>query len=498
MSELTPAAPAQAVSVAETKKASASLRLSLAALAAGVFAGAVFPIDGPGIGVPLIALAIGGVVLFAERRQLRLEQLAWAVLGLALISMVAVRGGDWLLIFCLLAAAGLGSLAVGGGTTWREVIGGLFSVIGRLPKAFGFLIRPISRRLNETALERYAPAFRGVVIGAALLVLFGILFATADQAFSRLLRRVLVFLEWDWGQVPFRTFVVVATAVFTGAYALGFVASDAAAKPLAAPRRLGRTEWTIALTLLDLLFLAFVIVQFTVLFGGRDHVLRTEGLIYSEYARQGFFQLLVVGALTLAVIAGTVRWGDRTTPADRMWTKILLGLLCLFTLVVLASALKRLGLYESAFGLTRARVTAHALIFWLGGVFLMVIVAGSIWKAEWLAKTLIAYAAMALLVFALINPDRIIASHNLDRYRATGKLDIPYLESLGPDAIPVVARAPESIRACVFPFWITHLRDQQSWNEFNLSRDRARRIVLASGMDESTRCRLPISHLASD
>ena len=56
------------------------------------------------------------------------------------------------------------------------------------------------------------------------------------------------------------------------------------------------------LGVLDALFVAFVAVQATVLFGGHAHVLETEGLTYAEYARQGFWQLLWVSALTLLVL----------------------------------------------------------------------------------------------------------------------------------------------------------------------------------------------------
>ena len=39
-----------------------------------------------------------------------------------------------------------------------------------------------------------------------------------------------------------------------------------------------RWEWAVPLGVLDALFIAFVAVQATVLFGGHDHVLDTEGL----------------------------------------------------------------------------------------------------------------------------------------------------------------------------------------------------------------------------
>ena len=69
------------------------------------------------------------------------------------------------------------------------------------------------------------------------------------------------------------------------------------------------------------------------------HVLDTAGLTYAEYARSGFAQLLVVAALTLAVIAAARRWARD----DGRLLNVLLAALCLLTLVVLASALKRLG-----------------------------------------------------------------------------------------------------------------------------------------------------------
>ena len=65
------------------------------------------------------------------------------------------------------------------------------------------------------------------------------------------------------------------------------------------------------LGVLDALFLAFVAVQATVLFGGHRHVLETEGLTYAEYARQGFWQLLWVSALTLLVLSAVIRVAGR-------------------------------------------------------------------------------------------------------------------------------------------------------------------------------------------
>ena len=142
----------------------------------------------------------------------------------------------------------------------------------------------------------------------------------------------------------------IVTALAGGLVLATGVADTPARSPLL---RIGRTEWLLALGALNLLFAAFVAVQLAVLFGGDGYVLKTAGVTYAEYAREGFAQLVVVGVLTLAVVAAALRWAR--TGADARLLRALLASLCALTLVVLASALHRLSLYEEAFGFT-----AHA------------------------------------------------------------------------------------------------------------------------------------------
>jgi hypothetical protein len=194
-------------------------------------------------------------------------------------------------------------------------------------------------------------------------------------------------------------------------------------------RRLGRVEWVIVLGALDALFAAFVAVQLAALFGGHDFVSETAGLTYADYARQGFGQLLAVAALTLAIIAVARR--------DDRGVRWLLGGLCVLTLVVLASALKRLGLYEEAFGYTRLRVSAHVAILWLGAIFALILAAGATRRPGLLPRAVVAVTAAFLIAFAASNPDLRIARGNLAR---GGELDGSYLNGLSADAAPALER----------------------------------------------------------
>ena len=234
-----------------------------------------------------------------------------------------------------------------------------------------------------------------------------------------------------------------------------------------------RLEWTLPLVLLDALFAAFVLVQLTVLFGGAGHVLRTAGLTYAQYARGGFWQLLAVTALTLLVIAIAARRAPKATRADRLLVRVLLGTLTALSLVIVASALYRMQVYADAYGATRLRLVVATVELWLGLLFVLVGVAVVRLRAEWLPRLVIGTAVLALLGLALVNPDRLIADRNVDRYLETGRLDVTYLSGLSADAVPALDRLPEPMRTCALGQIAAELPRDGFWAT-NLGRERAR------------------------
>jgi hypothetical protein len=116
--------------------------------------------------------------------------------------------------------------------------------------------------------------------------------------------------------------------------------------------------------LIDGVFLVFLAAQATVIFGGHDYLERTTGLTYAEYVHQGFGQLTVATALTLLVVWAAARKAGRSTAADLAWLRGSLGLLCVLTLVVVASALYRMHVYQEAYGFTRLRLLVDVFEGW--------------------------------------------------------------------------------------------------------------------------------------
>ena len=453
-------------------------RAALAVTGVALFAALAVPDIPPGLGITLVAFGVAAAVALAAPVDADRVTLIYAGLALALAAMPLIRASEWVVAIDLMAATGLGGLAVVRALAWREIFRTPFSVMGKLWHAVGFVVTPLLPRGGVS--RRLGPVLRGTALASVLLLVFGTLFASADRAFARIVGDLLL-PDVDLGLLPARLIVFGVTLAGSGAlilagrrYALATGEDGGEVEPT---RRLGRTEWLTALTLLDLLFAGFVLVQVTVLFAGHRYVLATEGVTYAEYAREGFFQLLAVGALTLAVIAAAVRWARREGSRDMLLLRLLLGVLSVLTLVILASALRRLNLYEDAYGLTQLRFSVHATILWMAGIFVLLLVAGATMRTSWLPRVAVLFTATGILVFTLVNPDGVVAEHNVRRFQETGVLDLPYARSLGVDAFPAVAALPPGLRCWVLEPVAWRLSSSDPVLGWNLARQRARSVL---------------------
>jgi hypothetical protein len=348
----------------------------------------------------------------------------------------------------------------------------LVAIVPALPA----VMRPFAVALRRERIRSALPLLRGLALGAVLLIVFGALFISADAAFAEVVGNTLV-PDWSLGRLPERVFVFALVASLGGALALTSLQPAPQTTSGAAVRGLQPAEWIPALVLLDLLFAAFVGVQLAVLFGGHDHVLRTTGLTYAEYARQGFVELIVTAVLTLAVAALAGRHAERVNLTQRRALLILTGVLFALTLVVLASALRRLGLYEEAFGFTRTRLFAHGVIIWLAALFVLVAVCTAVGRPSEIPRASILLTALALIAATLANPDAMIVARNADRLASTGRIDIAYLRRLSADAVPRLMDLPPSVRACALGSQADRLAHGDDLAEWNLARTRARNAV---------------------
>ncbi|KHO17906.1 DUF4153 domain-containing protein [Mycolicibacterium setense] len=447
--------------------ASAPHRVLTAAVVGGLVGTALWRPSVLSIGYLVIGMIVVAVVYgTAERRPTRTE---WAgiALTLALLAVPALLAADWLGVLCIMAAWITGWCTLFGGRTWTAVFAGPFLPWLLPARVSGWVRRGLPNRVGVANPGRVA-----MVIGltVVLALVFGALFASADAAFAHLAGSLVPTV--DGGDVVARVVVfgIVAALVLGGAYLTRFPPRLDALAP-APMRPVPRWEWALPLGVLDALFIAFVVVQAAVLFGGHTHVLETEGLTYAEYARQGFWQLLWVSGLTLLVLGAVIRVAGRVGVTDRRLLRVLVGILCATSVVVVVSAIHRMWLYQQAYGFSTDRVMVVTIELWLGVVFLLVALTGIRMSGRWLPHAVLVAGVVALLGLAALNPERLVADRNIDRFEQTGELDAEYLSRLSSDIDPALHRLPGHIRACVR----SDGPHADPWYLFNLSRARADR-----------------------
>lgn len=218
-----------------------------------------------------------------------------------------------------------------------------------------------------------------------------------------------------------------------------------------------------------LVYAGFLAAQLVAVLGGADYVLETTGLTWAEYARSGFFQLLWAALLTLGILMGTRSFGAELEGRSRRPTTVLALALVVFTIAAVVISIRRLDLYEAAFGPSMLRLYSTVFAGWLGVVFALV---GLDRIGRGLRGRLVAAVAVSALItlvgMNLYNPEQQVASGHLAQFDGA-EVDTWYLTfELGSDALPAALADPDTRdQACEAE---VHAAAGLSWN---LSRARA-------------------------
>ncbi|REE81275.1 uncharacterized protein DUF4173 [Paenibacillus taihuensis] len=309
-----------------------------------------------------------------------------------------------------------------------------------------FLPNGFISEASSPAVSRARRIVLGLLLAAPLLLIVILLLASADSIFQSLLNRIpSLFGDVSIGNGIVRLIAAFAIALYAFCYLWTLLFRRTGEQLQTPPARLAKVRFLFdpitAETLLicfNLVYLVFAAIQFSYLFGAASGLL-PEGAAYADYARQGFAQLVVVSIINLGLLLGGLHLVKREGQTAETVRKISLSLLVGCTIVMLVSAFSRLQLYEQAYGFTQTRLLVHGFMLFLGLVLLMSLI--RIWREHFsLAKAYIGLAVAAYVVMNYINIDAIIAEQNSIRYSSTGKIDLEYLKTLSPDALPALVK----------------------------------------------------------
>ena len=283
---------------------------------------------------------------------------------------------------------------------------------------------------------------KGVIILLPILLLFIALFASADLLFRSFTDEVFSTLnvifepEYWLGHVVYVGFwSVLFSTIFAAAFWQRFTHS---ALEEIKPRFI--LESQVIVGGIAVLFAAFLLVRGCALFGGEAAFAQMTGVTYAEYARQGFFQLVISAILVIGIVL-TLRLmhSERTHKLLTALHAILIG----ETLLVLFSAFTRLNLYVEAYGYTPDRLFGYFVMDTLGIllVLLFVSVVRQSSQSSLMRQGLIVLGISGLL-FAWTPSDELAVLLNIKRHEvcletlSNCKVDALLFLSLSEEAYP--------------------------------------------------------------
>jgi two-component system sensor histidine kinase BaeS len=413
-------------------RARADRRVAAGALAGGIAFDIATHSGFTTVAVSGLILVVAGALLLSGRvRGLTAKILIGAapVLGLVL----ALRSSPWVsipvffgILLLLTLGASLGADGAGLSLTFPAMEARLAYIVGHIASAPGMFRITGEDEAGWAARKRLKSVARAVVLGLPVMLIVGALLAGADP----------IFRSWfDLGPLVRHLLLILVGAWLVAGLVRAASAVEPSPKLPAAPS-LGQLEASFVLGGICALYAAFAAAQAVALSGAGHRILVVHGLTYAKYARSGFFELVACAVITLLVLLGVRAFADARKPL----LAALSGLTVALTITIVVVAIRRLQLYEGAYGLTMLRLACLVAAVWIGLVFVLL---GATLGPRGLPRRLFP-AAMIIsgLVFTaawgVSDPAAIVATTNLHRAEHGHSFDDYQAGRLGPDAVPAL------------------------------------------------------------
>lgn len=195
------------------------------------------------------------------------------------------------------------------------------------------------------------------------------------------------------------------------------------------------------LSAIGVCYLLYLFSQLAYFFSAFKGFLPDEDITYAQYARKGFFEMCVIAVINLCLVFLSMLLAKKQNGKVCTGLKAIATFISAFTLIIIATAISKMVLYISEYGMTVLRVTTSAFMLFLAVVFISVILRIYITKIN-IVKTALLSAGLIVLILGTVNVNVACAKYNYEAYksRKLDMIDVEALYDLGDEGIPYVVR----------------------------------------------------------
>ncbi len=297
------------------------------------------------------------------------------------------------------------------------------------------------------SLPAFASGLAAWIVPVLLSCVFVMLFVAANPLIENSLRWINLSRIAEQLSVPRILFWLVALSFIWPFVHIRWKKSAAAPTPVLKdlPREfLSAATILRSLILFNLLFTVQTILDAIYLWG---NVALPTGITYATYAHRGAYPLIVTALLAAGFVLVAMRPGGAAEQSKVIRPLVYLWVAQNVMLVI--SSILRLDVYVQIYFLTQWRVAAFIWMLLVAAGLLLIVARIALGRSnEWLVRTNLITLTATLYVCALVNFTAIIADYNVNHSREVSgqgiNLDLGYLRSLGPQALPALDRLGRS------------------------------------------------------
>lgn len=163
-------------------------------------------------------------------------------------------------------------------------------------------------------------------------------------------------------------------------------------------------------------YVIYLLSQITYLFGAfSGEIPLGVSVSLSQYARRGFFEMSAVALINLCLIGAGVLLSKRENGQLSKLFKSFSVFFCLFTMLLIITAMSKMSLYITELGLTQKRILVSIADIILFITFLCILI--KIFKSSFPYMKIPLYVALCIMcVYFVVSPDYVIAEFNTRAY----------------------------------------------------------------------------------
>ena len=315
---------------------------------------------------------------------------------------------------------------------------------------------------------------KAILIIIPIVIFVFWLLCMADEVFAGLFAWIgEIFKDLSLSSIIYRLIVMVILYIYLNA-SLMVVLNELKNKENKQNLKVDLFAMKLLITILNAIYLVFDIVQIRSLF--LHNV--ASNISYAEYARSGFFELMIISVINLIIILLAKR------SEKNSYTQKMSIVMVILTLVIIISSFYRMNLYEQAYGYTLLRLGVYVTLF----TEVLLLIPTIVYIIKDKLNILNYYVVIITVVYTFINlfsVDMIIAERNIQRYEEKDDIDIDYLCNDYSDNIPLLLMLKDNLKEDdlrdELEFYLASYYDQNNDKdnllEYNIAKRKALKLL---------------------